>query len=324
MVRYNALYYPVISLAAILFSRHSLRLKTVAMSAIIMLLGGFMLFNLQEYRRITGTSQFSAFEGWQMAANALYGYSQTQSPPEPNVPSPFRDLHLMVRQHRDSIERLTQRPDIDPALYYLWDEGSPLKQYLRARWGKDTVTDGFKKWASMGPLYGPYGNWLIRQHLLIYARYYLWPNLINYYAPRAEFMASYNMGKDSVERSAMLWFHLQNAKTRASSKRIPFAEFYPHIMAIINPLFIITLLTFWVSRGYKRTPREFSRSLRWIALIWIVNLVFSVLAAPIVLRYQIFPVIITLTFLGLLMEFVLKYLILEKSPSLPYHSIVNS
>jgi hypothetical protein len=41
-------------------------------------------------------------------------------------------------------------------------------------------------------------------------------------------------------------------------------------------------------------------------LVWISNLVFSVVASPIVLRYQAFPFIITLAFGGLLLGYVVK------------------
>lgn len=306
MVRYNALFYPFISLAVILQSRLILRTKLIGISCMAMLTGGFVLFNVCQYKTFTDTTQFSAFGGWQLASNALYGYAHSRPDAPDQVPSAFRDLQVIVNRHMDSVNRLPHRPDAEPGIYYLWDEHAPLKQYLGQKWKKDSVTDGFKKWASMGPLYGAYGSWLIRRHPADFIQYYLWPNIENYYGPGAEFMSIYNMGSDSVEDLAKFWFNLSTRKVKHKEKKIIIAEAYPTMLAIINPLFFLGFIGFWLSNGFKRSGRYFLRSLRWIAIIWLANFGFSVLASPIVLRYQVFPVIITVTFLGFLVEGIVR------------------
>jgi hypothetical protein len=306
MVRYNALFYPVISLAAIALAQIPMRIRFIGIYSVVLPVGIFILYNVREYQQETGAPQFSAFAGWQMAADALYAYAHVPRDLEQTVPAEFRSLHHIVNQQMDSLGKLSVRPDEELGIYYQWHELSPLKIYAQAAHKHDSSASEFHTWASLGPLYGAYGRWLVKKHPLSYARYWLWPNLKNYYAPQAEFMAFYNMSSDSLSLPAVQWFHLEDAKVGTNAKRIPFTLLYPRALAIINPMFMLMLLVFWLSKGSRRAERSLSLCVPWITLVWLANLVFSVLASPIVLRYQVFPVILTITFLGILLEFLYK------------------
>ena len=305
-IRYNALYYPLISVALIGWISMPTTRKFIAIGSIILLLGGFIGNSLYQYRQMTGTNQFSAFGGWQLASNALFAYAHSPHDVPQAVPKNFKQLQLSVDRHMDSLHKLTNRPDNQLGIYYLWNDHAPLKQYLALRWKKDTVTDGFKKWAVMGPIYSAYGSWLIRQHPMDFIRYYIWPNMISYYVPKTEFLGIYNMGKDSVENMAQFWFAYKTPRIMSRNKIITAVNIYPTLLAIINVLFIFSLIAWGVLQGVQTTHQSFARALSCMMLVWLANFCFSVLASPIVLRYQLFPMIITLTFLCLLLEFLIR------------------
>jgi len=277
-------------------------------AGIVILLGGFIVQTLYKYHTITGTTQFSAFGGWQLASNALFAYAHVSKQPAETVPDRFKELHALVNRHMDSLRQVKQRPDVELGVYYLWDEQSPLKRYVHNVYKKDSLTNGFNQWASMGPLYAQYGRYLIQQHFSAFARYYLWPNTLNYYSPPAEFLGTYNMGKDSIEPIGQIWFRLKSNKvhTLLKTKTITIATFLPVLLAIINLVFIMSIISFLLLNGLKKAMPFFKQTIWIMLLVWSCNAMFSILASPVVLRYQVFPMISTLTFTILLVTFIIR------------------
>lgn len=307
-VRYNALYYPLVSLLVISTGRARLQTKLAGAAAIVLLLGGFIGRTIYKYQAITGTTQFSGFSGWQLASNALFAYAHV--PPEARklTPEKFQTLHSITDRHMDSLNKLTLRPDSTLGIYYLWNEQAPLKKYIHQYYSNDSTIDGFKQWASMGPVYRQYGTYLIRQYPQAFARYYLWPNLGNYYSPEAEFLAMYNMGLDSIEPIATMWFKLKSNKVHSAfrDKKIKIGNILPVLLAATNLAFIVSFISFIFLDGLKKGSRLFIQCLWLMFLIWICNAGFSVLASPIVLRYQAFPMITTFAFMLLLLRYIIQ------------------
>lgn len=312
MVRYNALFYPIISLILIGSARMKKSHKMIGIASIVFFLGGFIGINLLQFKQLTGKAQFSPFGGWQLASNALFAYAHSARDPVQAVPERFKVLHTLVNRHMDSVSRLPYRPDSQLGIYYLWDEHAPLKQYLYVKWKGDTLTDDFKKWASMGPLYSAYGSWLMKRHPIDFAKYFLWPNMVNYYVPNTEFLGLNNMGSDSVQDMAKFWFHYKSSKITIRSKEIGLAEVYPILLAVVNLLFVLSFLGFLILGGFKKASYFFTRTLLWFSFIWLSNFTFSVFASPIVMRYQVFPLTITLVWLVMLMEFLIRENSLQK------------
>ncbi len=314
MVRYNALYYPFISMAVIVFSPSRSRMKLVNIGFILLLLGAFVGRTQYQYHKTTGTVQFSAFGGWQMAANALYAYAQTPPDAPEMVPAKFRALHTIVNRHMDSLSRAPNRPGNMPGIYYLWDEKAPLKKYLQQRWVHDSTTGFFKRWASMGPLYFDYGCYLIKRHPGSFIRHYVWPNLIHYYVPETEFLNTYNT--DTLEPMAVSWFALKSNKVRThySGTRIIITGYFPVALAVINLVFVLGFIGFALLAGFQNCS-SYARSVLWFFLFtWSANIGFSVLASPIVLRYQLFPMITTLAFGALMIAFIVQQSRLKEYP----------
>lgn len=308
MVRYNALYYPIISIAVILLSKVDVRGKVLGIGSILVLLTFFIQQTEVEYKRQTGFYQYTAFGGWQLAANALYGYAYATPIASSDVPIRMRKLHASVNRHMDSLRHLTARPDSEVAIYYLWDFKSPLKTYLTEQWNTDSTTGYFKKWASMAPLYASYGYFLIRHRPGSFLKYYALPNLIKYYVPPTKFMGVYNLHNETVDDIVVSWFRWKSNKvsTYRKNKTIPIAQSLSLISSIINIVFLLTYLGFLGIVGVRRGLTYCNGITGWISLIWLSNLVFSVLSAPIELRYQLFPTIIDLSFSILFIAFILQ------------------
>lgn len=298
-VRYNALYYPLVSLLTIILGQKSPKFKVLSILIIFIPLAGFTTYTVLLYKEKTKTPIFSPFGGWQLAANAMYMYAHISPATKESVPPIFKDLHAITVKHLDSLNKLKpqNRPDNLLGIYYLWDEKAPLKNYLSKKKGRDS-SSYILKYAQMAPLYGKYGTWLIKQYPIKFFEYYLLPNSINYYSPNTEFLGIYNMGSDSVDIGAVEWFKYKTRVVHGPSKnkKIYITEAFPIIIPLINILFLTGLIGLLFINRFKQILNYHRKIIVAVSFIWIINLLFSVLASPIVLRYQIFPFIFTFAF----------------------------
>jgi hypothetical protein len=305
-----ALYYPFVSITIIILKHMPLKTKWMGIGVTVLLLLAFIGCTQYEYKIKTGTVQYSAFGGWQMAANALYGYAYAKPDNPKMIPFKFRELHTLVNQHMDSLRQLKHRPDQDIGIYYLWDFKSPLRLYMEQRWHNDTKISWFKQWSSMAPFYQQYGRWLMMQHPLEFTRYYLGPNLLKYYAPPVKFMGTYNLEFKTAEPIAVTWFGWSNNQLpiRSHDRIIHVTAIFPTLLSIINPLFLIVSIAFVALGGFKNISNSSQHILGMMLLIWMANMFFSVLSAPTELRYQLFPIIITFPFCGLFITWIIQSL----------------
>lgn len=292
-LRYNALFYPVISIGVILLSAVSRRAKITTIFAILLAVGTFIIYTMDEYKEKTKTEQFSAFGGWQLAANSLYMYSHISPESVKGMPEDLRLLHSMVNKHLDSLSTARRRPDSLLGVYYLWDEKSPLKSYLRTVWQKDTVTDYFIKYASLGNVYRKYGQYLIQNHPVDYFKYFIVPNFKAFYVPPTEFLTQFNMGSNKVDSIAQVWFDLDSKTVKAprTDYALLIINSMPILFALTNCLYFATCLSFFYLYGLFGLT-NLHKLIYLTLVIGAVNLVFSVSASPIVLRYQIFPLFV--------------------------------
>ncbi|HVU56042.1 MAG TPA: NAD(P)/FAD-dependent oxidoreductase [Puia sp.] len=294
-VRYNAIYYPVISILAFMISKQSWPRRLVGIGLGLLLVSLSFLYTSGKMKELTGHRQFSAFGGWQLANNALYMYEHIPSKQRGQVPAQFAGLDTMVRQHMDTLKRVKlTKEDSLTRYFYLWNGRGPLHQYLQRQWKKDSITPYFKRWASEGPFYLSYALYLIKKYPWSYMENFMFPNAIKLAAPPTEFLGTYNMGGDSVGGLAKNWFQYKSLKVKDHNRKgniILYTEWYPIYSAMTNLLLIIHLagLLFFGSFKQRRTlfkllPLGFS--------LWLLNMGFSIFSSPIVLRYQAFPLII--------------------------------
>jgi hypothetical protein len=258
----------------------------------------YLNHTVNEYKRTTGTAQFSSFGGWQLAANALYAYSHSPLDSVNVVPTKYKKLHQVVNQHMKWLNQYTIRPDSHIGIYYQWDDGAPLKVYMRYYWNNDSITNNFKRYAIMGELYSSYGSWIIRRHPASYLQHFVLPNLIDYYVPPTEFMGYYNMRSDSVSLTIVKWFGLKNNRVNNyyNSKTIPIADVYTILIPIINVMFIASLLALLSLKTFTKENPLIKQILQISFLVWGSTMLFSAFTAYIILRYEIFSMILTLSF----------------------------
>ena len=310
IVSYHALYYPLISICLIGYSQMHVKDKMIGISTILVLLGAFIGRTQFQYYKATDTVQFSALGGWQLASNALYAYSNEEIPNVPSrIPAQFRQLHSLVNRHIDSLRQVPVRPDGELGDYYLSNEHSPLRKYIPSRLKNDSSIEGpFKCLASMSPLYASYGCYLIQQHPCAFIKHYVMPNLFNYYAPNIEYLSTYNMGRDTIDQMAIIWFGLKTNEiyTYHRNKQIIITKFFPIILATMNLAFTFCFICFVLSGGFIKSNIYSKRVLCWLLMFWISNMIFSLLASPIVLRNQLLTMVITYTLATWLISFIVQ------------------
>ncbi|HEY1200076.1 MAG TPA: hypothetical protein VGE79_03795, partial [Niastella sp.] len=308
-VRYNALYYPVISSVAFFLFRERIFLKALGFVFGLLLIAVFMQFTSNRYYELTGQRQFSPFSGWQVANNAMYAYRFVADKDVKKVPSRFEQLDKMVRNYFDTTRNNPKHPEENEtaSTVYMWTPTAPLQKYMANKFKKDSTVSSIKRWATVAPLFEEYGKYLISQYPLTFAKHYLWPNTLKYCSPPVEFLETYNMGSDSVHIVAQHWFGYKSNKVRSYFKdfRIHILDVYPILTGSINMAFLCGVLGLIVLKGNRRPPLIFP-AVSLAACFWIINFTFSVFAAPIALRFQLFPVIIFLSFSLLIIEYIWK------------------
>jgi protoporphyrinogen oxidase len=303
-LRYNAIYYPIVSILVFVLSRRSWKFKLTGIATGVGLVLVSFLFTSQKMGTVTGRRQFSAFGGWQLANNALYMYEQIPAKERTPVPARFAKLEAMVREHMDTLQKVKRsHEDSVNSYFYLWSPKAPLVTYLEKEYKKDSTTPYFKRWASEAPFYADYGLYLIKKYPLEYAENWMLPNAVKFAVPPTEFLGTYNMGGDSVGKLAKDWFNYKSQKVKDHNKKdakIAATEWYPVFVTLVNLVFVMGLIGMLVLGAIKRKEYGLPQLLGIALLLWLLNCGFSIFASPIVLRYQTFPMLVFLP-LGLLM-----------------------
>ncbi|MDR3714160.1 MAG: hypothetical protein P4L51_15180 [Puia sp.] len=315
-VRYNALIYLLIAGIAFVLSNQTFWKKIIGLSASILVIGLFVVHTGNEYKKLTGTWQYSPFAGWLWSNNAMYTYRYVDSLHRKPVLKRFQALDNMIRAYFDSTRDVKKFP-LESAMastFYMWSPGLPLYDYRDKLFKKDSISSDFKKWATMGPIYKDYGLYIIKQYPLYYLRYFLWPNANKYYAPPVEFLESYNSGKDSVAPIAAIWFHYNSYKvtTRTKDPKTKMLDFYPILSGMINMVMLFSLLSYTYLGGWKQNI-PLRKGMFLGVSVWLLNAGFTIIASPAALRFQCFPIILTTVYTIILIGWILK-LATEKEP----------
>lgn len=308
--RYNALIYPLIASVAFRLSSLPLRKKLAGIGGVLLLCGLFVFYTSYQYKKLTDYWQYSPFSGWQLTNNAMYTYRYVDSARRKPVPEKFRVLDNMIRQYFDSTRDLKKFPieELQASTVYMWTKKLTLYKYRDQLFQtKDSTADEFKRWASMGPLYKDYGLYIIRQYPWYFARYFLWPNSIQYYAPPVEFLSVYNSDEDGVTKQTQVWFGYksQKVKTRMKNNAIWILKFYPILSGIINVVMLLNLLCYWLLKGWQLNPLV-KKGVVLGSTVWLVNAAFTIGASTVALRFQSFPILIATIFVALLLDWLWK------------------
>ncbi|MGF6928276.1 hypothetical protein QFZ48_003776 [Chitinophaga sp. W2I13] len=308
-VRYNALFYPIIAVVSLFQGRLKTWHKLGGLALSTILIFSFITFTSSKYYNLTGHRQFTPFTGWQTANNALYAYRYADTNHIKKVPKRFQELDKMVRTYFDTTRDIRKYPKegLVASTVYMWDPSSPLCIYTENQFKKDSTATQLKKWATVAPLMGDYGSFLIKEYPREYVNYYLMPNIIKYYAPPIEFLEWYSTGVDSVSMVAQVWFNYKTTKLKSHFKdyKVRSLSFFPILTGTMNIVLLFSLISFIILQGYKKYPR-LKNGMLLVITLWLVNFGFSVLASPIALRFQLFPILVSFSFTFFLVEYLIK------------------
>lgn len=318
-VRYNALFYPIISFVAFTFYREKIVNKIAGLAFSVLLLFLFIQFNNNKYYELCGKSQFTPFSGWQMANNAMYAYKYVPNNQVKKVPAKFAKLDKMVRDYFDSTRNNKKHPEEElvASTIYMWTPTAPLRMYMHKVYPNDSIPNQeLKYWASVAPLYKDYGAYIIKNYPLAFAEHYLLPNALKYYAPPIEFLQEYSTGKDEVHPIAQQWFDYKSTKLTTIFKdlRVNVLDFYPIMVGTMNVLFFLGFISFLTLEGYKKRPL-LGKAIFLVVCLWLVNFGFSVFASPIALRFQLFPILTMTSFTFLFIEYLIKEATTKEIPT---------
>ncbi|MBC9931762.1 hypothetical protein [Chitinophaga qingshengii] len=310
MVRYNALYYPFISLIVFWLKRRELKMTLIGIVLTVGLIGIFVLSTSYRYKRLTGVFQFSPFSGWQLANNGMYAYRFVDSVDRKKLPSKFEGIDREVRLYFDTTKRFLNRfPEemLIASTVYMWKSTSPLRTYMHKKYKGDTTATEFKQWSNMAPLYSEYGSTLIKTYPWAFVKSYLWPNLIKYYVPPVEFLSTYGFSMDTIPNDVRTWFGYTTYKlnNRLNTNNVKILEPYPTISAVMNAVFV-ALFIISLMIGLKKLNKDLFIICMLFGLCWTINLVFSVFASPIALRFQMFSLTLSMVCNFILLDFLLR------------------
>lgn len=309
-IRYTAIYYPLVSIVAIILSGYKLPVKLAAMAAPWLLIIPFIIYTQQQTKKVTGTAEFSVFGGWQIANNALYMYDHIQVD-STKLPEGTLELDRLARRYFKAVPPEKRILSEVQGTFFIKVPNAILKPYLAMHMqGYDEPT-GFKAWGMVSPVYKAYGTYLIKHYPFSFARHYMWLNTKNYFIPYPEKFGYYNIGMRQVWEPARVWFNLKsNDITLAPSIEFQGYVFflYPLFFMVLNVYFVFLLGYFLFSGYIKYNPRGLNAAIIAVTAFLLINFGFSVFATPVVLRYQIVPMILLVYFSLLLTERLLMLL----------------
>ncbi|HWK04518.1 MAG TPA: hypothetical protein VNS58_12850 [Puia sp.] len=304
--RYNASYYPLVATIVFLVSGFKLWYKILGLLLGPSLLLCFILFSRHASEKMLGSPQFPPIlGGWQWGNNALYMREQIT---EDTSRWPNKNMAELDSIARDYFRWMPPRyRDLDAyvANFFIREPQAPLKTYLISHYKIEDGTSQVVAWGKVAPIFGEYGKYIIKRHPIEYMRYYLFRNVKNYFMPPLEKLEIYNLGDRKFRTDAQYWFDLHSDDAKCVSKELQgtLLFFFPSLFGVINLYFLISLIFFIRSRGFQQADRRFSYAIGLVTLFWLLNFCFSVFANIIVIRYQVFPMIILISSAMLLTDY---------------------
>lgn len=306
-IRYTAIYYPLVVLVGLILSRYRPIVKITGFLLGISLMLPFYFYTVQKTRNATGTPEFSVFGGWQLANNALYMYDHINVDSD-KLPVETRALDKLTKQFFQKFNPSWEELSTLPGTYFIKVPYAILKPYMLLKYKFWDPPSQFHAWGMVSPIYNKYGYYLISHHPVAFARWYLLLNTKNYFLPHLEKFKTYNLEEDVIEDPAIKWFDYPTSEVHAVSKYLQGELFYvyPIMFMILNIFFIGHICWFLLKSRFRKLEVFFRNSLIFVSLFLGFNFAFSVFATPVVLRYQVIPMVILLAFTLLLMEKVSK------------------
>lgn len=306
-IRYQGLYYPVLMILALLLAGGPWWKRLASAAGGIALVAVFIISTENAYEKKDGIRQFSPAGGWTLAYNCLYMYPHIQVDTAA-LPSGLVLLNQTVANYFDTCSQYERDMGPRGTVRYLLNENEPLSVYgyrlLEHFTGKKLMAN----FDTAAYVFNIYSRHLVLKHPLAYARYFLLPNIGCYLVPMQETLECYTAQGSQMVPWGVKWFQLGSSY---AFSRWPRGSYYltgifPWLFLVINVVLLV-LVCFFL-RG-KVLPALFlcqKRCLWFLLAAFVCNAAFSILAAPVMLRYQLYAVL-----LGLLLMLVLLSLALN-------------
>ncbi|HVI47822.1 MAG TPA: hypothetical protein VM802_23335 [Chitinophaga sp.] len=306
ILRYNALYYPVVAVLAVLLAKVPRGIKCIGILGVFLFSGAFIQYTRKMNGQVAGVEQFSGFSSWQLANNALYMYPYVHPSKETSPDPEIRKIDGMVRAFFDTLPPGMHIGPQDGA-WFMLDQRGPLKAYMFNRWV--SAADKPLVWiynVTSVPI-GAYGKRLISRYPLAYARYFLLPNAAVYLMPPLEQLEQYNQGIAEVHESALQWFHYKTAQVYGwnDDAQAGLMLACQLLFVLVNIMFFTGLPVLFYFYRYWKTDNIYKRPVILMVVLFVLNTVFSIMASPSVFRYQVFQLLLGLILLVLLTEIIL-------------------
>lgn len=294
-VRYNALYYPLITGFALIASPQKRKRKWASFFFTLALVGAFVLFTRQKMAEATGVRQFSCFSGWQLANNALYMYPDIDVD-KSTLPTKTLPLDRVVRNYFAKVGPDQRNVSPRDGAYYIKVPSSPLQGYSVEYHETHRSSSNFEVLSQVAPVMSLYGKTLIGRHPASFFVSFLLPNAGVYLYPPLEKLEVYNMGRDTVREGARVWFGYRDTHVRSVDPEFQghLLGSYPIFFLLFNVAMVAALVIFFVRGWHRAVNGGFRLGVLLLASYWLVNMGFSILASPVVFRYQVLPMIVCL------------------------------
>jgi len=307
--RYNAFYYPIISAIALILSRQRVWVKLAGMALPIILIIPFVMFSSQATLKLVGSRQFPPIlGGWQWGNNALYMREFVNVDSNKLPSNECRELDRLARNFFRTVPQSDRDLPAYVANFFIRQPEAPLKRYMLNHYKIEGDMSEVIAWGKVSPVFKDYGLYLIRNYPFAFARHYLLINTKNYFLPPLEKLEIYNLGMDELLPLAAYWFDYPNLEIRSISKGLQgvLLFLYPTLFLLFNAYYAYNLVLFAARRKFRQASKSFMSAQVIMFSFMMLNFSFSVFANIIVIRYQVFPMIICLAFSSLLADFLEK------------------
>jgi len=302
---HNSYYYFIISAIAFSLSSQRLPLKIIGISLPILLILPFVFFTRNAALKITGEKQYALSTGWQLANNALYMFEYTDS--VRFATAELREIDNLTRNFYNSAPRnVYEQLGSYPGNYFVQDSLSPLNTYVRQRYKNDGDSGGLLAFSKASSLFRKYGSYQISHNPAAYFWEYILPNSWHYLLPHLEILRIYNQGQEKIDLLIQNWFHYKTDKLNVASTQLQgiLVSIFPVLFFIINIFLSVSGVWLLAKKEFKRSSMKFKNSTVLTFSLWIINLLGSIISGAIVLRHQLLPLIIFLSFSLLLVDFI--------------------
>jgi hypothetical protein len=137
-----------------------------------------------------------------------------------------------------------------------------------------------------------------------------------YFSPPIEFLLFYNSGSNSVKEEAKRWFGYRDTfvKTRLNEKKVVVLGMFPILCGIANTIIMLSLFCYIILKGWRYEDLPYKIVLTAFSL-WFVNMLFSILASSIALRFQAFPIYFATTFSFVFVDWMIRLTAVNSSIS---------